>query len=102
MATSGTASLSISALVVSPIPQSNVATLTHSDQYDSNPGNNTSTVVETPQIADLVVSKSVDNSTPNVGDIITFTVTLANNGPDSGTHVALSDPLPAGLALRRR
>src|SRR5262249_39970602 len=59
-------------------------------------GNNQASVIETPQQADLQVTKSVSNPTPNVGDTITFTVTLRNAGPDPATSVTVQDTLPAG------
>ena len=49
--------------------------------------------------SDLSVSKSVSNATPNVGDQITFTVTLSNQGPDAATNVQVTDLLPAGLTF---
>src|SRR4051794_41698907 len=49
--------------------------------------------------SDLSVSKSVSNPTPNVGDQITFTVTLFNQGPDVATGVQVTDLLPAGLTF---
>src|SRR5262249_25996168 len=47
--------------------------------------------------ADLALVKMVSNTTPNVGDTITFTVTLTDSGPDPATNVAVADLLPAGL-----
>ena len=41
----------------------------------------------------------MSNPTPNVGDTVTFTVTLSNKGPNAATNVQVSDPLPAGLLL---
>ena len=63
------------------------------------PGNNSSSATVTPQKADLAVAKTVSNPTPNVGDTITFTITLTNAGPNTATGVALTDLLPAGLTF---
>ncbi len=46
---------------------------------------------------DLVVTKTVDNGTPDEGDTITFTVTVTNSGSIQVTNVSLDDALPAGL-----
>ena len=73
-----------------------------SDQFDPNTGNNTATATETPQQADLGLSKTVDNPTPNVGDTITYTITLTNNGPDAATNVQVTDLLPARSRLPGR
>jgi large repetitive protein len=49
--------------------------------------------------ADLSVSKTVNDSTPNVGDTITFTIVVTNNGPTNTTGVAVTDILPLGLTF---
>jgi uncharacterized repeat protein (TIGR01451 family) len=91
--------LTITATVVSPNPQTNTATISHSDQFDPVPGNNTASATTTPQQADLAVAKTVSNLTPNVGNTITYTITLTNIGPDAATNVAVHDLIPAGLAF---
>jgi uncharacterized repeat protein (TIGR01451 family) len=77
----------------------NTVQITHSDQDDPIPGNNTSTVSITPQIANLTLTKSVDNPTPYPGATLVYTLTLSNAGPDSASHVAVTDKLPAGLTF---
>src|SRR5262249_46604429 len=64
-----------------------------------NAANNSGSATETPQQSDLRLSKAVSNPRPNVGDVITFTVTLSNLGPDPATGVAVADLLPPGLGL---
>ena len=91
--------LLIVATVVSPSAQTNTATITASDQADPTPDNNTASATETPQLADLALTKTVSDATPNVGDQVTFTVTLTNGGPDAATGVAVTDLLPAGLTF---
>src|SRR5262249_7780117 len=96
LAGNATATLTITARVDSPTEATNVA-VASSGAFDPNPGNNTATADTTPQQADLVVIKTVDNPTPNVSDNINFTVTVHNNGPSDATGVALQDLLPSGL-----
>src|SRR5262249_10509523 len=83
--------------VASPNARTNTATVTGADQFDPNTGNNTASATETPQQADLALTKAVSDPTPNVGDTITYTVTLTNNGPDTATNVTVQDTLPAGV-----
>ncbi|MEV8213469.1 DUF11 domain-containing protein, partial [Leifsonia sp. NPDC077715] len=42
------------------------------------------------------MTKSVDNSTPALGDDVTFTIGVTNTGPSNTTGVVLTDPIPAG------
>jgi uncharacterized repeat protein (TIGR01451 family) len=66
------------------------------DLPDNNTASDTDPVI--PE-ADIAVRKTVDNATPIVGQTVTFTVTVLNNGPDAATGVKLSDGVPAGLTL---
>jgi uncharacterized repeat protein (TIGR01451 family) len=56
----------------------------------------TNTVV--PQ-ADLAVGMTVNDATPNEGDIVIFTVTVTNNGPNNTNGVRLRDTIQAGLTV---
>src|SRR5262249_53792025 len=91
--------LQLRATVVSPSPSTNTASISHSDQFDPNPANNRATTSTNPLVADLALAKSVSNAAPNVGDTITFTITLTNSGPASATSVTEMDVLPVGLTL---
>lgn len=48
------------------------------------------------QTSDLSITKTVSDSSPNVGDRITFRITLINSGPDLATGVAVRDVVPSG------
>ena len=48
---------------------------------------------------DVVVLKSVDDTSPNPNDTVTYTVTVENEGPSNVTGVVLSDAVPAGMTL---
>ena len=67
-------------------------------EYDPNLVNNRANVtVNVPAAADIAVTKTVNNATPDYLGNVVFTVTVTNNGPDDATGVKLSDLLPAGL-----
>jgi len=51
-----------------------------------------------PQV-DLFLSNRVNNPTPAVGQVVTFTITVGNSGPNNATGAAVSAPLPAGLGF---
>ncbi|MGQ9618212.1 MAG: SBBP repeat-containing protein [Candidatus Aminicenantia bacterium] len=46
---------------------------------------------------DLSVEKSVDNLFPSLGDFVTFTVTVKNNGPFLAKLIRIEERLPDGL-----
>ncbi|NLP57151.1 DUF11 domain-containing protein [Lutibacter sp. B1] len=47
--------------------------------------------------ADLELTKTVDKTTPTVGETIIFTLTLVNNGASATTLVQVKDLMPEGL-----
>src|SRR5262249_32504222 len=98
--TTATPTLLIQASVNSPNAQTNTATISDADQFDPNPDNNSASALQTPQQADLAVGKGVSNPTPNVGDTITYTVSVTNNGPDDATGVTLEDVFPVGVSFQ--
>jgi len=48
---------------------------------------------------DLSLSKSVDMNTANVGDAVTFTLTVNNEGMTDVNNVTVTDVLPMGLTF---
>ncbi|MFM7072114.1 MAG: dockerin type I domain-containing protein, partial [Planctomycetota bacterium] len=86
----------------------NVAYVQASDTYDpdSTPGNTVATeddyatadLVQVIADADLSLVKTVSNTSPRVGQTVTFTITVANAGPASASGVIVSDPVPAGFS----
>ena len=75
----------------------NVAALAYADQPDSNLNNNDATASIKVNGADLGLTNGEDNTSPSVGDTVTFTVTLTNNGPLDDTGIIVTDIVPAGL-----
>jgi uncharacterized repeat protein (TIGR01451 family) len=71
-------------------------------QDDPVPANNTASaqvVVQAPPAqADLRVAKLADRATATIGDLIAYTLSVTNEGPDAAAGVVLTDPLPAGVA----
>ena len=68
------------------------------DPFDPTSGNNTDTA-SFDQLVNLVVTKTVANPTPNIGTLVTFTVTVENEGPGSAHNVVIHDPAPSGLTF---
>ena len=105
VAVGATATLTMTVLVTGSTPFTNTAQVQSVDQFDPNstPGNGVAaendqaSVTVTPQRADLSVTASVDDPSPNVGDQVVFTITVANAGPSAATGVTVDVVLPAGL-----
>ena len=98
LANGATATLDIVATVIQHTPVTNTASVS-SSTYDPNGANNSDGATADVPNADLAVTKTVDNPGSNVGDDVTFTVTVTNNGPDTAQAVSVGDSLPAGLTF---
>ncbi|MBK8492585.1 MAG: DUF11 domain-containing protein [Saprospirales bacterium] len=104
IASGGSASIQITATVTTPGAKTNYAQVYSSDQYDPNsiPGDDSSNqddddaVTVTPPSANLLLNKSVNNTSPNVGTVVTFTVQVVNLGPSAATNISVADYLPNG------
>ena len=71
---------------------------TFNPQYpQGGPYGNASAQLNIPPHSHIVVTKTVNNSRPNFGDTIIFTVTAHNNGPNDATGVQVIDILPVEL-----
>jgi uncharacterized repeat protein (TIGR01451 family) len=105
--------LTITVVVDQPGLIRNLAEVTDQDQtdVDSEPAENELSPTSLPdqddeggavltgiQI-DLELEKTVDVTDANVGDQVTYTLTLVNQGPSSATGVAVEEQLPAGLSF---
>jgi len=106
---SGTTSVTFDAVVGTPganVNFRNTAQVTTMDQLDvdSTPNNDDGDQSEDdedsvdvdPAIADLNLVKSVDDATPSVGDVVTFSITVSNDGPDNATGITVADAVPNG------
>ena len=76
------------------------------DQPDPTPGNNQSTVSvvvnpNAPASNDLSVQKSVSDTSPNEGQLISFTIIAASAATSTGTAagITVTDSLPAGVTF---
>jgi uncharacterized repeat protein (TIGR01451 family) len=97
--TSVTVTFQVAADASGPSSISNTATVS-STATDPDPGNNTSTTTTSViEVADLRVTKTVDNRAPAINTPVRFTVTVFNAGPSHTSGVELVDQLPAGLSF---
>ncbi len=79
----------------------NTATVT-GNEPDANTANNAarvSTTVNAPGIADLSISKSAAPEPLTVGNKLTYTIAVTNNGPSGATGVVVTDVLPGGATF---
>lgn len=109
LAPNARASLAIEVTVLGPGPFTNTAQVSGSDQYDPDSTPNNDAPGEDDQdfatlggdLADLSLTKRIDNPSPTINDLITYTVELRNDGPSTATGVEVTDQVPAGLEYVR-
>lgn len=78
----------------------NTAEISGSNEDPTKKDNNKSTVtINVIDIADLSLTKTVSKSVVNVGEIVEYTITVLNSGPNTATNVEVKDKLPAGLTF---
>ena len=78
--------------------QNNVSV--NASEYDYNMTNNIDNeTVEVEKAADVSITKSVDNPSPNYMDLVKWSLVISNNGPDKATDVYVEDRLPEGMIL---
>ncbi len=81
----------------------NTATIVSQSEEDVDPADNTAMVsivpVATVAEIDLSIEKTVDNPTPNVGDIVTYTLVIRNNGTTLASNTVIEDKLPSDIVL---
>ncbi len=65
--------------------------------YPSEQLTSTLNIVPPGTYADIAVNKTVSNTKQIIGDDVTYTIAVHNNGPDDATGVAITDVLPNGL-----
>ncbi len=101
--------LEVRTMVLSSGSYVNTAELIALNTYDpdSTPNNNLgseddqSTVIPVPQgLSDLSLSKTVDNASPNVGDVVRFVISVTNYGPTNASGVMVTDLLPEGFSYQ--
>ena len=77
----------------------NTANITTSTYYPTHLHNSSTASLNVVMAADLALIKTVDDITPEIGQIITYTLVATNNGPENASDVWVYDPLPAGVTF---
>ena len=78
----------------------NITTAATGDQVDPDTiGDDLNETVNVEEQANLITVKTLasGNNTPIEGEIVTFDITVTNDGPNTATNVSLTDLLPPGL-----
>lgn len=104
LASGASATITVNAVVLpgttGTLTNTATADSTDTTLVDTNPANNTDTETTalTPEI-DLAVTKTDSIDPAIAGSLLSYTITVTNDGPSTATNVALSDTLPAGVTF---
>jgi uncharacterized repeat protein (TIGR01451 family) len=75
--------------------------LVDSNTADSDPSNNSDNAdTSVLREAELRISKTSDPATVNAGELVTYTITITNEGPSDARFVDVKEQLPSGLTLQ--
>lgn len=78
-----------------------VATATHDPDLDNNDNIYDPHVLTIGSGADLRLTKTGTPDTVSSGGLITYTISVSNEGADAATNVVVTDPLPSGVTLQQ-
>ena len=93
-----TAVIHINARVIGSGVTNNTAAVKSLLQRDDNDANDSATAkIDAPPAADLSLAKTVDDSSPDKGQNVVFTLTVTNSGPNDTTAVVVHEMMPDGL-----
>jgi uncharacterized repeat protein (TIGR01451 family) len=84
---------------LSSIVDPNLANNSSSVSINVQPNNGGGGTTPTSTVADIAITKTIDNATPNSGDTVNYTLTVTDFGPATSTGVVATDTLPAGLTF---
>ena len=105
----GVIRLTVAVIVNESGDYTNVAQITAADQVDvdSTPGNDDGdqseddedSATSAPETTDISIEKMVSNNNPRVRDIVTYTITVTNEGAVAATGVEVADYLPTDFCV---
>ena len=99
LASSASATITVEVLITTPQAVVNRTIVFTADLPDPDLSNNEASATLVIPGADVSVSKIVDVAAPAIGSNVTFSVGVANSGPDTALGVRVVDPLPGGLVF---